>query len=83
MSMPFYLLHKGFRFKYRNIVRQLKEINSEVSQGNVLGPMLYLLHATDLIALNPKSASHADDIAIFMFIKEKSNKKLCRLFLKK
>jgi len=44
ISMPLrpYLLHRTFKVKYREVVTQLKEINSE-PQGRVLGPVLYIL----------------------------------------
>jgi hypothetical protein len=36
-----YLLDRTFRIKYGEVVTQLKEINSGVFQGNVLGSVLY------------------------------------------
>jgi len=44
---------------------QLKEINSGVSQGSILGLLLYLLYTADLpVALDSIIAIYADDIAI-------------------
>jgi len=43
--MKSYLLQRTFRVKYGEAVTQLKEINSRVPQGSVLGPVLYLLYA--------------------------------------
>jgi len=62
-----YLLQKIFRVKYGEAVMQLKEINCEVPQGSVLGPMHYhyLLYTADLpIALGTTTATYADDAAI-------------------
>jgi len=48
ISTPSYLLHRTFRIKYREVVIQLKKINSGVPQSNVIGLMLYLLYTADL-----------------------------------
>jgi len=47
------------------MVTQLKDINSGVPQGSVLGPVLYLLYTADLpIAPDIITATYADDTAI-------------------
>jgi len=49
----------------REVVTQLKDINSGVSQGSVLGPVLYLLYTADLpVAPGIITATYADDTVI-------------------
>jgi len=60
-----YLLQRTFRVKFREVVTQLKDINSGVPQGNVLGPVLYLLYIADLpVAQDIITATYADDTII-------------------
>jgi len=54
-----YLLQRTFRVKFREVVTQLKDINSGVLQGSVLRPVLYLLYTADL-ALVTITATYAD-----------------------
>jgi len=57
-----YLLQKTF--KYREVITQLKDIYSGISQGNMLGPVLYLLYTADLPIALDITATYADDTAI-------------------
>jgi len=60
-----YLLQRTFRVKFGEVVTQLKDINSGVPQGSVLGSVLYLLYTADLpVALDIITATYADDTAI-------------------
>jgi hypothetical protein len=60
-----YLNERKFRIKYENEYSELKEILSGVPQGNVLGPVLYLLYISDLPeTLNCTIATFGDDAAI-------------------
>jgi len=60
-----YLFQRTFRVKFGEVVTQLKDINSGVPQGSMLGPLLYLLYTTDLpIAPDTITATYADDTAI-------------------
>jgi len=57
-----YLLQRTFRVKFREVVMQLKDINS---RGSVLGPVLHLLRTADLpVAPDTIIATYADDTAI-------------------
>jgi len=57
-----YLLQKTLRVKFREVVTQLKDINSGVTQSSMLGPVLYLLYTA--VALDTITATYADDTAI-------------------
>jgi len=47
------------------VVAQLKDINSGVPEGSMLGPALYLLYTADLpVVLDIITATYADDIVI-------------------
>jgi len=60
-----YLLQRIFRVKFGEVVTQLKNINFGVPQGNVLGPLSYLLYTADLsISLDIIIATYADNTAI-------------------
>jgi len=60
-----YLLHRTFRVKYEEEVSQLKEINSVVPQGNILGPVLYLIYIADLpVALGSTTTTYANDTTV-------------------
>jgi len=60
-----YFLQRTFRVKFGEVVTQLKDINSGISQGSVLGPVLYPLYTTDLrVAPDTITATYADDTAI-------------------
>jgi len=51
---------------------QLKDINSGVPQGNVLGPVFYLLYTADLsVALDTITATYADHTAILTAHKDR------------
>jgi len=60
-----YLLQRSFRVIYVEALTQLKDINSGVPQGSMLGSVLYLLYTANfLLALDATIATYADDIAI-------------------
>jgi len=62
-----YLLQRVFRVKYEGAFRRLKKINSEIPQGNMLKPVLYLLYIADLpVALNAITAVYANDTTILV-----------------
>lgn len=60
-----YLGNRKFMVKQSEEVTPLYDINSGVPQGSVLGPVLYLLHTSDLpVAKDTLVATFADDTAI-------------------
>jgi len=59
-----YLLQRIFRVKFGEVVTQLKDINSGVPQGSMLGPVLYLLYTADLPVAQDTTATYANDTAI-------------------
>lgn len=60
-----YLNNRKFMVKYQEECTPLKDINSGVPQGSVLGPLLYLLHTSDLpICKETLVATFADDTVI-------------------
>jgi hypothetical protein len=60
-----YLADRFFRIKQGDAYSELKEIKAGVTQGSVLGPVLYLLFTSDLPELeNITVATFADDTAI-------------------
>jgi hypothetical protein len=59
-----YISDRLFRIKQRNRYSKLKEINAGVPQGNVLGPVLYLLYTYDVPQIaNTKIVTFAEDTA--------------------
>jgi len=61
-----YLLQRlVFRAKFGEVVTQLRDVNTEVPQSSVLGPVLYLLCTTNFpVTLDIIIATYADDTAI-------------------
>ena len=60
-----YLTESFFRVKHEDAYSELKDIKSGVSQGSVLGPVLYCTLVSDLPKLeNSTVATFADDTAI-------------------
>jgi hypothetical protein len=60
-----YLQNRHFPVKIENGYTELSPLNSEVPQGSVLGPLLYLLFTADL-PISPETtlATFADDTAV-------------------
>jgi len=61
-----YLLYRTFRVKYGEVAIQLKELNSWVPQGSVLGTVLYLLYTADFLVGLSFTTATANDTAILM-----------------
>jgi hypothetical protein len=60
-----HLAERFFRIKQQDAYSELKKIKAGVSQGSVLGPVLYLLYTSDLPVLESSTvAIFADDNAI-------------------
>jgi hypothetical protein len=60
-----YITERFFRIKQGDAYSEHKEIKAGGPQGSVLGPILYLLHTSDLPKLeNSTVATFADDTAI-------------------
>lgn len=54
-----------FRIKQEDAYSELKETRAGVSQGSVLGPVLYLLYTSDIPDLDHETiATFADDTAV-------------------
>jgi len=62
-----YLKNRSFHVKYRNHISTVRQIQSGVAQGSIIGPTLYLISVSDFPSWNDPNtliASFADDIAI-------------------
>ena len=74
-----YLKNRLFRVKYEDEYSQLREIQAEVPQGSIMGPLLYVLYTSD----KPEVAGMAmtilaDDTAIFSVARTENEAK-CNL----
>jgi len=66
-----YLLQRTFRFKFGEMLTQLKDINSEIPQGSMLGLMLYLLYTAELpVVQDTIIATYANNTVILMAHKD-------------
>jgi hypothetical protein len=63
-----YLTDKIFQVKFKDEITTLRKIEAGVSQGSVLGPVLYLIYTSYLQTLktadNTTTATFADETAI-------------------
>ena len=60
-----YLANRFFMLNVNNDISHLHEIFSGVSQGSVLGPILYIIFIADLpLSANTHTATFADDTVV-------------------
>lgn len=51
--------------KYSDDLSEVHEIKSDVSQGSIMGPVLYLIHTADIPTTDyTMTATYADDMAL-------------------
>ena len=67
-----YLCVRNQRISTFNVVSKYKNIKCDVSQGTVLGPILFLTYADDLINIAKYSTNicHADDAIVLLSVRK-------------